>query len=62
MKCVLLAVVFCAADPIPSVQARDHVGQPAMVCGRIANAGYPDSPGQAANRTDRSRQFRVAFE
>ena len=32
-----------AADPIPSAQAKDHVGESATVCGKVADARYLDS-------------------
>lgn len=42
-----LALVFSthllAADTIPSAQAKDHVGQTGMVCGKVADTRYLES-------------------
>src|SRR5215469_13846689 len=31
------------ADTIPSVQAKDHIGETATVCGRVADARYQEN-------------------
>lgn len=40
---ILLAHVLCAADTVPSAQAKDHVGKTATVCGKVASTRYLDS-------------------
>jgi len=35
--------VLHAADTIPSAQAKDHIGETAAVCGRIADARYQEN-------------------
>jgi micrococcal nuclease len=49
MKTSLLAAILVAApllfaaDPIPSAQAKDHLGETATVCGHVADTRYLDS-------------------
>ncbi len=40
---VFLACSLCAADTIPSAQAKDHVGQSGTVCGKVVTTRYLDS-------------------
>ncbi len=40
---VFLAWSLCAADTIPSAQAKDHVGQSGTVCGKVVTTRYLDS-------------------
>jgi len=45
---VILFAALCAhslgaADTIPAAQAKDHVGQTATVCGKVAGTRYLDS-------------------
>jgi hypothetical protein len=39
----LFPLVLLAADPIPSSQAKDHVGATATVCGHVADARHLES-------------------
>ena len=47
MKTALVALLFAsccgAADPIPSAQAKDHIGESGTVCGKIVNTRFLDS-------------------
>ena len=40
---ILSAASLCAADTIPSAEAKDHVGKTATVCGKVADTRYLDS-------------------
>jgi len=41
----LCASVF-AADPIKAAEAKDHIGQTATVCGKVADTRYLDESGR----------------
>jgi hypothetical protein len=46
MKIIVAVTMLCAfpllgADGIPSAQAKDHVGETGMVCGRVVDARLP---------------------
>ena len=41
------ALPLLAADPVPSAQAKDHVGETVTVCGKVADARYLDSGNHA---------------
>jgi len=49
--CVALAILTVApliatAETIPSAQAKDHIGETATVCGRVADARYQETGSQ----------------
>src|SRR5581483_7318618 len=37
------ALPVIAADPIPAAEAKDHIGQTATVCGKVADTRYLES-------------------
>jgi DNA/RNA endonuclease YhcR with UshA esterase domain len=40
---LLSAVMLFGSDPIPSTQAKDHVGETATVCGHVADSRYVEN-------------------
>jgi hypothetical protein len=40
---IFVARLLPAADSIPAAQAKDHVGESATVCGKVADTRYLDS-------------------
>ena len=39
----LIFVTYAGGDKIPSAQAKDHIGETAVVCGRVADSRYLES-------------------
>jgi micrococcal nuclease len=61
LKTIALSIVtaglLAAADPIPSAEAKNHVGETGKVCGKVADTRYLDGGGRRPTFLNFDKKF-----